>query len=260
MDPHAYVAELYRRMSLRAPAASVAVSWPNMVSHAGVLDSEYNYAPLLPSSREAPILDIGFGGGWFLAACIKLGYTNLFGAEFGIEARQYVKEWSPSVKALLNIDTNIGDFLAGWKESFEVIHLSHVIEHIPKYSLLYIVDSLFWALKPGGRLVLRTPNMEGPCANSAYYVTMAHEYGFTGSNLTSLLSMCGFEDIRFHEFRQCRPNIKQRLGRAIRTPIIKWNAAKHRLFGVNWGGQFGSELVMSAGRGNLPPLFDEKYK
>jgi 2-polyprenyl-3-methyl-5-hydroxy-6-metoxy-1,4-benzoquinol methylase len=260
MEPHAFVAELYRRMSLRSQPADGAVSWQDIAIQPAVIDAEHSYAPLLPGSREAAILDIGFGGGWFLAACIKLGYTNLFGAEFGIENRQYVKEWSPAVKGLLNIESNIGDLLAGWKESFDLIHLSHVIEHIPKYSLLYIVDSMYWALKPGGTLVLRTPNMEAPCANSAFYVTMAHEYGFAGSNLASLLSICSFDDVRFHEFRPYRPSIKQRAGRVMRAPIVQWNKIKHRLFGVNQGGKFGAELVVSARRGSLPPLFDAKYK
>jgi 2-polyprenyl-3-methyl-5-hydroxy-6-metoxy-1,4-benzoquinol methylase len=37
--------------------------------------------------------------------------------------------------------------------------MSHVIEHIPKYSLLWVVDALYYALQPGGILMLRTPNM-----------------------------------------------------------------------------------------------------
>ena len=260
MEPHAFVAELYRRMALRSAVSAQATNWSNMANQSTVVDAEHSYAPLLPASREAAILDIGFGGGWFLAACIKLGYTNLFGAEFGIEGKQYVKDWSPSIKTLLNIESNIGDLLAGHKESFDLIHLSHVIEHIPKYSLLYVVDSLFWALRPGGTLVLRTPNMEAPCANSALYVTMAHEYGFAGSNLISLLSMCSFDDIRLHDFGPYRSTVKQRLGQALRAPFLKWNKIRHRLFGYNRGGKFGPELVVSARRGNLQPLFDIKYK
>ena len=260
MEPHAFVAELYRRMNLRSQVTTTPLTWPAMAGNPEVCEAEHKYAPLLPASREAAILDIGFGTGWFLAACIKLGYTNLFGADFGIEGKQHLKDWSPSVRALLNVDSNIGDLLAGWKESFDLIHLSHVIEHIPKYSLLYVGDALFWALKPGGTLLLRTPNMEGPCANSALYVTMAHEYGFAGSNLASLLFMCGFDDVRFHRFRQYRLTLKQRLGQAVRAPMIRWNEFRHRLFGVSKGGQFGAELVVTARRGSFQPLFDPKYK
>jgi SAM-dependent methyltransferase len=150
--------------------------------------------------------------------------------------------------------------LAGYRERFDLIHMSHVIEHIPKYSLLYVVDALYWALKPGGVLLLRTPNMEGPCATSSLYVTLAHEYGFAGSNLNSLLNICNFEEILFHNFEIYRPTLKQRAGELLRSGLIRWNAVRHRLFGVNYGRQFGAELVISAKRGVLPPLFDAKYK
>jgi hypothetical protein len=135
-----------------------------------------------------------------------------------------------------------------------------VIEHIPKYSLLYIVDSLYAALKPGGMLLLRTPNMEGPCANSSYYVTLAHEYGFSGSNLSSLLSICNFDDIHLHEFQPHVRSAKQLAGRILRWPLLRWNAVRHRLFGVNKGGIFGAELVATARRRDRPQLLDLRCK
>ena len=143
-------------------------------------------------------------------------------------------------------------------EDDRISGISHVIEHIPKYSLLYVVDSLYRALQPGGTMLIRTPNMEGPCANSSFYVTLAHEYGFSGSNLKSLLHICGFDDIRFHTFRCYQPTLKQRAGELARYPIVGWNRLRHRLFGVNQGGHFSGELVVSAKRGSYEPLFDPK--
>jgi hypothetical protein len=35
---------------------------------------------------------------------------------------------------------------------------------------------------------------------------------------------------------------------------------RHRLFGVNSGGQFGPELVVTARRGNRAALFDERFR
>jgi len=103
------------------------------------------------------------------------GYENLFGADFGIENKAYVKAWAPDAIQLSEIRNDIGSFLADKPETYDFIHMSHVIEHIPKYSLLWVVDALYRALKPGGVLILRTPNMEGPCADSSLYVTLAHE-------------------------------------------------------------------------------------
>jgi len=102
--------------------------------------------------------------------------------------------------------------------------------------------------------------MVGPRATSSLYVTLAHEYGFSGSNLKSLLDICGFDDIRIHSPAIYGWTFKQRLGRILRWPFLKENQLKHRLFGVNSGGQFDSELVVTGKRGDAPALFDPRYR
>jgi hypothetical protein len=157
------------------------------------------------------------------------------------------------------VEASLGDFFGSAEEAYDVIHFSHVVEHIPKYSLLYVVDALYKALAVGGIIIVRTPNMEGPAALSRYYVTLAHEYGFAGANLSSLLHICGFEDIRFHDTER-RSGLRGILGQLARFPFILNERIKGRLFGVNRGGRFGSELVLTAVRGDFPPLFDPKYR
>ena len=192
-----------------------------------------------------------------MAACLKLGYTNVSGAEFNPSSKPYMAQWG--VK-LHRIESDIGALLARQPERYDFIHLSHVIEHIPKYSLLWVVDSLYFALRRNGTLFLRTPNMEGPTPNSSYFVTLGHEYGFAGSNLQSLLQICGFDDVQFLPPASNVKNLKQRLGGLIRWPYIANSRAKHRLFGVNEGGQYGAELVVKAVRREFSPLMNEKYR
>jgi 2-polyprenyl-3-methyl-5-hydroxy-6-metoxy-1,4-benzoquinol methylase len=260
MDPHAFIAEVYRRMSLRHATEKRRPDWSETEKDVTVLTATHQYAPYLPTDKASQILDIGFGGGWFLAACLKLGYHNLAGADFGITYKNYIRDWAPDRITLHEIRDNIGEFLSEQKERYDFIHMSHVIEHVPKYSLFWIVDALYWALKPGGVLLLRTPNMEGPCANSSLYVTLSHEYGFAGSNLMSLLDLCGFDDVRVIDFLDYSPTLKQRIGIVLRWPIRKQNELRHRLFGVNRGGQFGAELVVTGRRGDWPPYFDRCYR
>ena len=260
MEPHAFIAEVYRRMAARSAPERRHPDWGHTEKDPTVLQAVRHYAPYLPQDKDAPILDIGFGEGWFLAACLKLGYRNLSGADFGIANKNHVRDWAPDRITLHEIEQNIGEFLAGKKERYDFIHLSHVIEHIPKYSLLWVGDALYWALKPAGSLLLRTPNMEGPCASSSLYVTLSHEYGFAGSNLLSLLDICGFDDVRLIEFRDDAAGLKRRIGRAMRWPTLKASQFRHRLFGVNRGGHFGSELIAIGRRGDWPPYFDRRYQ
>jgi 2-polyprenyl-3-methyl-5-hydroxy-6-metoxy-1,4-benzoquinol methylase len=261
MEPNEFIAEIYRRMGQKNE------STPDLQGETDILTDKYivrqaifQYKPILPTYKDSAILDIGCGNGWFIKACINLGYTNIHAADFFIDTKEYIKEFSPHIINFYNIKNNIGDLLAKYPNKFDFIHLSHVIEHIPKYSLLYIMDSIYQALKINGTVLIRTPNMEGPCPHSSLFVTLGHEYGFTGSNLKSLLTICNFDDIQFHQFNIYHPSIKQRFGRIIRHLIIKWHRFKHRLFGVNYGGQFGQELIVSAKRRCQPPLFNNKFR
>jgi 2-polyprenyl-3-methyl-5-hydroxy-6-metoxy-1,4-benzoquinol methylase len=260
MEPHTFVAEVYRRMSLRHRAERRAPSWDEIRSDPQVVRSAHELVGLLPKDKNAAILDIGFGSGWFLASCLRLGYANLAGADFGIANKVHVRTWAPDAITLWEIEKDIGSFLADKPEKFDFIHMSHVIEHIPKYSLLWVVDALYRALKPGGTLMLRTPNMEAPCANSSLYVTLAHEYGFSSGNLNSLLDICGFDEISFLVPYAGDSGLRKRLGKLIRGPYLKEWEVRHRLFGVNEHGRFEPELVVTGRRGAFPPFFDPQYR
>jgi 2-polyprenyl-3-methyl-5-hydroxy-6-metoxy-1,4-benzoquinol methylase len=261
MEPNDFIAEIYRRMGQRhKPTPDYQGGRDNLIDNYLVRQAIFQYKPILPTNKDSAILDIGFGNGWFIKACINLGYTNIHAADFCAEKKQYIRDWSSNIIDIYNIEKNIGDVLVNYPNKYHFIHLSHVIEHIPKYSLLYIMDSIYLALKSDGTVFIRTPNMEGPCPHSSLFVTLGHEYGFTGSNLKSLLDICNFDDIQFHQFDIYQPTIKQRFGLIIRNLIRKWNRFQHRLFGVNYGGQFGQELIISGKRRHRPPLFDNKFR
>ena len=124
------------------------------------------------------------------------------------------------------------------------------------------MDALYFAHKKKGTLLIRCPNMEGPCAPSSFYVTLAHEYGFTSSNFESLLSLCNFEDIKFHKFKDHDLTAKQYVANILREAITLCIRSMHRLFRagqVNQRKQFGTELIVTARRLDLPTFFNKKY-
>lgn len=168
MEPEAFIAEVYGRISRRRPPSARVRSWAEMANDPMVVQSAFEMAPLLPEDKDAAILDVGFGRGWFVAACVSLGYRNITAAEFGVENYAHMREWSPGIK-LQNVDTYIAGFLAERPGVFEFIHLSHLIEHIPKYTLLHFVDSLFVALKSG----------KGDAGGGGHPVHQNPEYGRT---------------------------------------------------------------------------------
>ena len=59
--------------------------WDILVQDQFVQFMMQSYRPFLPTDKTAPILDIGFGNGQFIAACIALGYQNVYGMEYGVQ-------------------------------------------------------------------------------------------------------------------------------------------------------------------------------
>jgi len=69
-----------------------------------------------------------------------------------------------------------------------------------------------------------------------------------------------FDEIRFHPTAVFQPTLKQRAGTLARRIFLRESEIRHRLFGVNEGGIFETELVVTGKRGNYPALFDRKYR
>lgn len=241
MEPNEFISEVYRRGAALMPGGPVVINVETFVASADKQRIAI-YKNILPSNLRARIIDIGSGNGEFLSACNALGYEDVTAADF-----RAVDKFKPVTEALPNIKTE--DFSASISEHFskknveyDVIHFAHIIEHVYKYDLIETMDALYSALKPGGMIIVRTPNMEGPAALSSYYVTLAHEYGFVASNLRQLLHICNFKDITFID----ADRYGKLSGRLMRKPFKLWQRMKSRLFGVSVGNQFGSELVATA--------------
>ena len=100
------------------------------------------------------ILDIGCGNGWMLDVL-----KDSFGDEiqtFGTEINENV------VKDALTkghcVKYGLDPFALFDEEQFEVINITHVIEHLEKP--FQLIENCFKLLKPGGILIIETPNYQ----------------------------------------------------------------------------------------------------
>ena len=86
MKADSFIKEAYRRMSSRAQNTNNTkwewYSLDNFLNQENALTAEKQYLKVLPKDKNAKILDIGFGDGWFMAGCVRMGYTNIYGADF----------------------------------------------------------------------------------------------------------------------------------------------------------------------------------
>jgi 2-polyprenyl-3-methyl-5-hydroxy-6-metoxy-1,4-benzoquinol methylase len=108
-----------------------------------------NYRYLPRPRREASLLDVGCGNGDFLRQVQQLGWHAV-----GLEADPQAH----SVAAGRKLDIVRGSVPdTGLRsDSFDAVTLNHVIEHV--HDPRRVLSELYRLVKPGGRVILTTPN------------------------------------------------------------------------------------------------------
>lgn len=138
---------------------------------------------------EGKLLDVGCGNGRYLDGMKKLGWQTK-GVEFN--------ESAVGVCNLSGLNVHHGDLFSAKFEinSFDVINVSHVIEHVPNPKEFF--TELSRILKQNGTLIIKTPNSEAlgrKLFNTNWYANDVprHLYLFSEKNLNVLADICGLE-------------------------------------------------------------------
>ncbi len=143
----------------------------------------------LPYIKNGKLLDVGCGNGRYLDGMKKLGWRTQ-GVEFNASAVEVCK--------LSGLTVHHGDLFSAHFESnsFDVINVSHVIEHVPNPMTFF--TELARVLKPKGSLVIKTPNsmaLGRKLFNTNWYANDVprHLYLFAYQNLSVLANNCGLK-------------------------------------------------------------------
>lgn len=148
----------------------------------------------LPAKKNAVIVDVACGGGKLLYFFKNMEYQNVTGVDISPEQVKLARQVIPTVD-----EANVLDWLEAHPSTFDLITGLDIIEHLDKSEVLRFLDASFYALKPGGRLILQTPNAETPWGGSIRYGDFTHEVGFTPNLLSRLLNLSGFQDTEARE-------------------------------------------------------------
>ena len=144
----------------------------------------------LPDRSNSRILDIGCGQGHLLSYLWRKGFRILTGIDSSFNQIQTSKKYLPNEINLLNCDAI--EYLNNSKIKFDVILLFDVIEHIKKDDLKGFITAIYKSLQPGGKLIVRTPNMANVLGTYSRYLDMTHEIGFTEYSLKQLMESVQF--------------------------------------------------------------------
>jgi len=146
------------------------------------------YSPV-PSKKQGKILDIGCGPGISLYNLKKFGWNV-----YGLDISQKAVNFARNNLDLKNVRRGFIEDAFYHKEYFDVIRMSHVIEHLndPKETLLKIRK----ILKKNGILIITTPDFSsplrpvfGPCWFPLE--SPRHLYLFTPETISLLLKKVG---------------------------------------------------------------------
>jgi 2-polyprenyl-3-methyl-5-hydroxy-6-metoxy-1,4-benzoquinol methylase len=136
---------------MRSPAGSCG-RWlvPLFPSLRAKADAECCYLAR-PPACGGRLLDVGFGNGGFLKLAGEMGW-DAEGIDFDSEAVAVASAQG------LNVRCVSVDELLEENEKYDVITITHVLEHV--YEPAILLENLHRLLKPGGCLWLETPNIE----------------------------------------------------------------------------------------------------
>jgi len=177
------------------------------------LDVEFRYLPKPQPGQK--LLDIGCGNGDFLARAREAGWDVV-----GID---------PDPKAVAvaqqrDFDVSVGSIesLTGESSCFDVITLSHVLEHV--HEPRRVIQSIHRLLKPGGIIYIDTPNIESKGAkfwgkNWRGLETPRHLVLFSLAGLVDLLKTSGFETVEIERRTAVRKfvyvsSLRMRMGKS----------------------------------------------
>lgn len=153
------------------------------------LDFSVMHLAAVPNGR---VLDVGCGGGQILANLQRFGW-NVEGVDFDPLAVAAARERGVTVRLGSLADQHYSE------ESFDAVIMSHLIEHVP--DPVSLIRECHRILKPGGRLVMVTPNTQSLSHRLFGRAWRGlepprHLYIHSGSSLAAVSRDGGFDDVR----------------------------------------------------------------
>jgi len=146
------------------------------------------------AGSSAPLLDLGCGRGEWLAVLRDAGIAA-YGVDLNAgmvaeaQALEVDARCEDAVTHLQNLD----------ESSLQAVSAFHFAEHVPLHVLEQVLDAALLALRPGGLLLIETPNPTNLIVGSAaFYLDPTHLRQLHPDFLAFFVESRGFEDVEVH--------------------------------------------------------------
>jgi len=152
-----------------------------------------SFKEYMPKDKNVQILDLGSGFGRFAYFCDLLGYKKYTGIDLsggiGICTKLF-----PDYKF---IKDDFNNYLTASEEEFDVIFISHVLEHLKKDAMPDFLEKIRSKLKDNGIAIITVPNAAAYFgASGGRYIDFTHEIAFTPESLEEILIAKSFKLIQ----------------------------------------------------------------
>ena len=147
------------------------------------------YLPMFAGCQH--VVDLGCGTGDFVALLQEAGINAV-----GVDSDPAACAWLQK-RQLPVIEQEVTAYLETIEaNSLDGIYSAHLVEHMPYEAVLKLIRLAFRALRPGGRLVLATPNPRALISHlELYHMHFGHKAFYHPNLLCFFLDYCGFEQI-----------------------------------------------------------------
>ena len=174
----------------------------------------------LPRHHDAAIYEVACGPGVMLRFLRDQGFVNVKGSDSS--------EYQVTLARASGFPVTLADSLRELKGhadgTWDCLLGIDFLEHLPKERVTPFIAECFRTLKPGGSLILRTPNGDSPLVGRHLFNDISHQWAFTTIALRSLLIHGGFAPPAFAD--EAAAAIERQ--RWIKVPFMKASQAALR--------------------------------
>jgi ubiquinone/menaquinone biosynthesis C-methylase UbiE len=148
--------------------------------------------------NNTKLLDVGCGEGFFLFNATEAGYITK-----GVELSRNSAEYARSEFGL-DVETGLLEEAHFPENYFDVVTLWQVLEHLSQP--LIVLEEAYRVLKPGGVLVVSTPDIGGVPAKILqrkwWNIRRIHVNQFTTGSLVNILGNAGFRNLSSVDYNE----------------------------------------------------------
>lgn len=150
-----------------------------------------NYLSHVPSDRDAAILVISCGPGYFVDMLVRHGYRHVAGIDSDPVKVEYARKRELDCQA-----ERAFPFLAARKQAFDAIFCEQELNHLTKAEILVFLRLCRESLKPGGTLIVHALNGANPITGAeALAQNFDHYNSFTEYTFRQILDHSEFEQV-----------------------------------------------------------------